>query len=120
MERDVNQRFRVGTGDEHATVDAKGSPVKLAIAEDIGDGLARSASPDELSKAPELGGVEGPLRLENELDSGRPDGVREKELGVETRAVRAARAEVVGGPPEDGLDGPRLRLGGVDRHDGDS
>src|ERR1700689_2947233 len=106
MERDVNQRFRVGTGNEHATVDAKGPPVELAIAEDIGDGLARSASPDELSKAPELGGGEGALGLENEFESRRSDGVREKELRVETRAIRAARAEVVGGPPEDGLDGP--------------
>src|ERR1019366_10401858 len=45
------------------------------------------------------------------LDARPLEGLAQKELGVEARALDSARPEVVGRPAKDRLDGPLLRVG---------
>jgi hypothetical protein len=108
-EGDVDESLRVGARDEDAAVDVEGAPVELALAEDVGDRLARAAAAHHLAHPGQLVGREGSLRVDDELDARRAERARQEHLRVEARALDAARAEVVHRPAEERLDGPEGR-----------
>ena len=109
IERDLHEDLGVGTGHEHAAIDAERAPVELAVAAQIRDGLGAAPTSKQRADRLELPGSKQAVAADDDLHAIDREGLRDDQLGVETRALDASLAQVVGHPHDDVAHRPILR-----------
>ena len=88
----------LGARHEHTRVDAKRSTVKLALAAQIRDRLEAPTPTHEGTQAIELARRERLVSIEDDPHAVDAQRVGDDELGIETWALDASRAKVIGRP----------------------
>ena len=90
----LNQRLRLGPGNQHGRVDDEVERHELSASPDVGDRLPAGAAPAQTPEAVYLGPAHAPFELQVEVHPSAADRVSQEQLGIEARRVGTVASEV--------------------------